>query len=68
LDLILARLDKIETRLDKVETRIEEVRLEFNTRIVDLSAQMVAVEIKTLDKIGSLYDLSGRTEKRVMFS
>ncbi|MGE0133198.1 MAG: hypothetical protein AB7U82_34410 [Blastocatellales bacterium] len=53
-------------RLDKVEARIEEVRLELNTRIDDLGAQMTAMEIKMLDKIGSLCDLSDRTEKRVV--
>jgi DNA repair ATPase RecN len=73
LDLILARLDKtdarldkIEARLDKIEARIEEVRSELSARIDDLGAQMTAMEIKVLDKIGSLYDLNDRTEKRVM--
>ena len=73
LDKIEVRLDKIEVRLDesdvrlnKIEARIEEVRLDLSTRIDDLGAQMTAMEIKILDKIGSLYDLNDRTEKQVV--
>lgn len=67
LGAIETRLDKVEARLDKVETSIEEVRSELNARIDDLGAhQMMDMEVKALDKIGSLYDLNDRIEKRVI--
>jgi len=60
------KLDLILARLDKIESRIEEVRVKLNARIDNLGVQMTAMEIRLLDKISALYDLNDRTEKRVI--